>query len=188
MFTLNAQEETIAVENPIDQEEVILEQETDFIINDIVTLDNENALEADEATGSSTLWLFVRMIFALIIVVALIYGVTFLLKKGLVSKESENPFLKRAATLTLAPGKTVQVVTLIDKAWVVGVSDAGINLIGELTDKDLIDQMVLEAEKEPLSKARDFSSILSSFTNTAKLTETALKKQRERLKKGPFNE
>ncbi len=128
------------------------------------------------------------MIFALIIVVALIYGITFLLKRGLVSKEAETPFLKRAASLTLAPGKSVQVVTLIDKAWVVGVSDSGINLIGELTDKDLIDQMVLEAEKTPLSKARDFSSILASFTNTAKITESALKKQRERLTRGSRDE
>ncbi len=133
-------------------------------------------------------WLFVRMLFALILVAAIIYGISYVLKKGFVSKEAESPFLKKAATLTLAPGKSVQVITMPDKAWVVGVTDAGINLIGEITDVDLVNQMILEAEKEVLSKPKDFASILSSFTNTVKLTESSLKKQRERLQRGGRDE
>jgi len=156
--------------------------ETAFLIGNAPADDNQETQEAEGIdTQSSTLWLFVRMILALVLVIALIYGIVFVLKKGFLPRESENPYLKKVASLTLAPGKTVQVITMPDKAWVVGVSDSGINLIGEITDKDLVNQMILEAEKAPTSSPKDFASILSTFTHTAKMTESTLKKQRERL-------
>ncbi len=159
-------------------------QETDFIIA------NEGASAIDAATEDtgSTFWLYLRMVFALVLVVGVVWAVAYFLRKGLVSKEPENPFIKKAATLTLSPGKSIQVITMPDKAWVVGVSDAGINLIGEITDADLVNQMILEAEKQPQSKPADFASILSAFTNTTKLAESTIKKQRERLKRGGSNE
>ncbi len=183
---LYSQTQTTQVE--ANTETQLISNESDFIIsNDSVGTNDSTEVVETEGTGS-VLWLFIRMVFALVLVVALIYGIVYVLKKGFVSKEAENPFLKKAATLTLAPGKTVQVITMPDKAWVVGVTDAGINLIGEITDVDLVNQMILEAEKEPLSKPRDFASILSSFTNTTKVTELAIKKQRERLQRGGNNE
>ncbi len=168
------------------------EQESDFVIATTSGADAQVAENAETTGAGGTLWLFARMILALIFVIALVYGIVFFLKKGLVSKEAENPFLKRAATLSLAPGKTVHVVTLPGKAWLVGVSDSAINLIGEITDEDLVNQMILEAEKAPTSKPRDFASILNTFSSTfsssVKQTENTLKLQRERLRRGDHNE
>ncbi len=170
----------------------IVDQETDFVFTDTIQQETLEAQNSPAGDDGNIVWLFVRMIFALVFVVALIYGIVFVLKKGFVSKQEENPFLKKAATLALAPGKAVHVITMPDKAWVVGVSEAGINLIGEITDADLINQMILESEKEPQSKPRDFATILNSFTNTfansAKLTEETIKKQRLRLRRDGENE
>ncbi len=191
MFTMLAfsQATEPASNNGIESQAV--DQESSFLIENTASANNIDQ-NIDDTGGESVVWLFVRMIFALVVVVLIIYGIVFVLKKGFVPKESENPFLKKAATLTLAPGKTVQVITMPDKAWVVGVSDSGINLIGEITDADLVNQMILEAEKEPLSKPRDFASMLntfsSTFANSAKLTEATLKKQRERLRRGGQDE
>ncbi len=184
LFICCAFSQDAVAENDTDQ---TITQESDFVIAATNDTDNQSMIE-DQGEQENIIWLFVRMILALVFVVALIYGIVLFLKKGFVPKESENPFLKRAATLTLAPGKTVQVITMPDKAWVVGVTDAGINLIGEITDADLVNQMILEAEKEPLSKPRDFASILNSFTHTAKNTESILKEQRLRLRRGGHNE
>ncbi len=164
--------------------------EEDYVIGEVVTNDeSSNSLIAEEPSDTSTVWAFVRMILALILVVAVIYAIVYFLKKGMGIKTIDQPFLKRAATLSVGPGKSIQVITLVDKAWLVGVSEAGIQTIGEITDPDLVTQMVLEAEKQPTSsKPRDFASILNTFSVTAKATEKTLKQQRERLRNGGMNE
>ena len=165
--------------------------EEDYIIGEttIDGVDNSDLVNSvDSPSDTSTVWLFVRMIFALILVIAIIYVVVFFLKKVASPKIPEQPFLKRAATLSLGPGKSVHVITMPDKAWLVGVSEAGIQPIGEITDTELVTQLILEAEKQPSEKPKDFASIFNSFMPSAKATENTLKKQRDRLKNGGLNE
>ena len=135
----------------------------------------------DDGTASSTLWLFIRMILVLALVIAGIYALVFFLKKGLYPKTPDNPFLKKAVSLSLGPGKSIHAVTMPGAAWLVGVSEAGVNLIAEITDKELIDALILEAEKTPAEKPKDFAQIFAAFSGTAKQTEALLKKQRSRL-------
>ncbi|MGI5172195.1 flagellar biosynthetic protein FliO [Treponema sp. OMZ 840] len=140
--------------------------------------------ELSGAERTSTLWLFIRMILVLILVIACIYGLVFFLKKGLNPRVQENPFLKKAVSLTIAPGKSVHVLTMPGKAWLVGVGESSVNLIGEITDKELVDRLILEAEKTPAEKPKDFASVLNAFSAAAKQTESVLKKQRRRLEEG----
>ena len=46
--------------------------------------------------------------------------------------------MRRVAYLNIAPGKTVEVITLIDKAYLIGVTEDNISLLGEIDDKELI--------------------------------------------------
>ncbi|WP_428768334.1 flagellar biosynthetic protein FliO [Treponema sp. HNW] len=136
---------------------------------------------SDDGTASSTLWLFIRMILVLALVIALIYALVFFLKKGLYPKTPDNPFLKKAVSLSLGPGKSVHALTMPGAAWLVGVSEAGVNLIAEIKDKELIDALILEAEKAPAEKPKDFAQIFAAFSSTASQTEALLKKQRSRF-------
>lgn len=142
---------------------------------------NRAGLPDDGGMGASTLWLFIRMILVLALVIAGIYALVFFLKKGLYPKTPDNPFLKKAVSLSLGPGKSIHAVTMPGAAWLVGVSEAGVNLIAEITDKELIDALILEAEKAPAEKPKDFAQIFAAFSGTAKQTEALLKKQRSRL-------
>ena len=146
--------------------------EKDLLIN------TESAPDSVSSGAPSTLWLFIRMIFVLALVIVCIYVLVYFLKKGFTQRSPENPFLKRAVSLTLAPGK----------AWLVGTGESSVNLIGEITDKDLVDRLILEADKVPSEKPKDFAGILAAFTATAKQTESVLKKQRQRFEKGGGNE
>jgi flagellar protein FliO/FliZ len=92
-------------------------------------------------------------------------------KRGIKSAFNSDPYLKRTASLTLAPGKTVQVVTLDDSAFLIGVTDNAINLIGKVENKELVDAMNLHAEEEsPAAKPRDFSQLLDIFAGNRKKT------------------
>jgi flagellar protein FliO/FliZ len=113
----------------------------------------------------STVWLFVRMILVLAAVIGCIYAVVFFLKKGRLRQMDDDPFLRRTASLVLSPGKSVQVITLGDNAYLVGVTDNAFTLLGKIDDKDLVNAMNLNAEENrPAKNPRDFASLLSIFT------------------------
>ena len=105
------------------------------------TITEESIVFSDDASGDtgssaqsykgpSTVGMFVRMIAALIIVVALIWGVLWFIKKKTNVVKTDDDYLRRAAYINIAPGKTVEVITLIDKAYLIGVTEDNITLLG----------------------------------------------------------
>ena len=85
---------------------------------------------------ASTLWLFIRMILVLAVVVACVYAVVYLMKRSMNKDVGEgDQFLRVVSSVSIAPGKSVHVVSLLDdKAYLIGVTDNAVNLIGEVTD------------------------------------------------------
>ncbi|MBR4463142.1 MAG: flagellar biosynthetic protein FliO [Treponema sp.] len=159
------------------------------------------------ADSPSTLGLFVRMVLVLALVVAAIYGLMKVLKKGMkIGNDDNDPFLRRVSQVTLGPGKSVQIVTLFNHAYLVGVTDSSVNLLGEISDKELVDSMNLYSDQHAnVSKPRSFADILNIFmpngpraeeetpqtrsasesdnvfTNSAESAAEELQRQRDRL-------
>ena len=142
---------------------------------------------APRAAGSSTVSMLVQLVISLAAVCALIYGVLYFIRRSKQFTAADDPFLKNVASLPIAPNKTLYIVTLIDKAYLIGASDASLSLIAEITDKELIDAMNLHAAQTTAPK-QSFSSLLETFFPAAKPKETDtspfdsfLAKQRGRL-------
>ena len=146
------------------------------------TQDNQSVTESqislnfDDAAGTdsnnlttqnkrpSTVLTFVRMIVTLIIVVALIYGVLWFVKKKTNVVKTDDEYLRRVAYINIAPGKTIEVITLIDKAYLIGVTEDSITMLGEIDDDELIKAMNLTADKKTnIKKATSFSEVLDMF-------------------------
>lgn len=124
---------------------------------------NADLPAARQAKGPSSVLVLLRVVIVLAIVCAAIYGVVWLLKKTTVVNAANDPYLKAVSSITLAPNKTVQVITIGTKAYLVGVTDQGITLIDEVTDRELIDAMNLEADRKASQPHANFASVLSSF-------------------------
>ena len=129
---------------------------------------DEDASSADQIIQRprpvSTFWIFARMIIVLGIVIGVIYFIFRLLKKSVEPGVDTDPFLRKVASLNLMPGKSVQIVTLIDKAYLLGVSEDSVNLISEIDDKELINAMNLHCDKtSKLPKAKNFEEVLQMF-------------------------
>ena len=158
----------------------------------IVLQTDETALPVQDvppprAAGSSTLSMLLQLIISLAAVCALIYGVLYFIRRSKQFTAGDDPFLKNVANLPLAPNKTLYIVTLIDKAYLIGASDASLSLIAEITDKELIDAMNLHAA-QTVGPKQSFSSLLHTFFPAAKPKEadanpfdSFLAKQRGRL-------
>jgi flagellar biogenesis protein FliO len=126
--------------------------------------------EDQDPAATNSIWLFVRMVLVLALVIVCIYVVVYLLRRGLNPRSPSDLFLKKAASLTLSPGKAVHVITLQDHAYIVGTADSSISLLGEIKDKELIDALNLQSEVYPGKRAPDFASLLSLFMPKPKKT------------------
>nr|WP_246428868.1 flagellar biosynthetic protein FliO [Treponema rectale] len=80
------------------------------------------------------------------------------------SASSDDPFLRNVSSISLGLGKSVQIITLIDKAYIVGVSESGVSLIDKIDDRELINAMNLYNDKHAdVKKPRSFAEILDIF-------------------------
>lgn len=173
---------TSAVQNSLDESSISLTSQNDAL---------------QQTSSVSTFKLFARMILVLAAVVACIYAVLWLFKRSMRTQESDDPFLRLVSSVPLGTGKSAQIITLVDRAYIVGVSESSVNLIAEVTDKELIDAMNLYSdEHKNVKKPRSFADILDIFmpggprdkggvfgSSQNKLADM-LERQRERIKGG----
>ena len=146
----------------------------------IFTEEDESKLPIMTDTGSSNvaaapystggIGVYVRMIIMLLIVVALIYAVfRFLKTSGKVQILNDDTFLRKVSAISLGNGKSVQIITLIDSAFLIGVTENSINLISEIKDKELIDALNLYADKhDSTARPKNFADVLSLFMPSSK--------------------
>lgn len=118
-------------------------------------------------SGSETLSVFtvLRTVLVLALVASAIYGIIFFLKRILKTSVQENPHLKILAGASLTTGRSVHIVSVGTKAWLVGAAESGVSLIAEITDQETVDLMLLDASRRQgeTRKALSFSSILHNL-------------------------
>jgi len=128
------------------------------------------------------------MLLVLALVAAAIYGIVFLFRKGPKQTFNDDPFLKVLANAHLGENRYVHVVSVGSKAWLVGASQGGVKLIGEIEDKEIIDAMLVEDSRKseaPPGRFPDFMQLLRRFGVKTQLTLPGtdnIRKRRERLK------
>lgn len=125
--------------------------------------DGADSVRGVEREGESGAGVLLRIVVVLALVCAAIYGVVYLLKRSTRINVANDPYLKSVAQLVLAPNKALHVVTIGAKAFLVGVTDQSINLVGEIDDRELIDAMNLASAKNESAVPASFASILSNF-------------------------
>lgn len=119
---------------------------------------------SDVSSNSGFGWAIFKIIIVLALIIAAIYGLMWFFKrKGNVYKTSDE-FLRRVSTLNLGPGKSIEIITLLEKGYLLGVSDSNINLISEIDDKELIQALNLNFDKKfSTKKPSSFADVLDIF-------------------------
>jgi flagellar protein FliO/FliZ len=162
---------------------------------DAHTIAEQAIVFGDDATGTtvaapttSAFGVF-KLVLTLALVALAIYGVAFLFKKAARGgRASSDPFLKVLASAHVGVNRGVHVVSLGSQAWLVGSAEHGVNLIGEITDKETVDAMLLEDSRrsaEMPGRLPDFKSMLRKLgmqTAPDSPTPDDIRKRSERLK------
>ena len=132
------------------------------------------------------------VVVVLLLCVACFFIIRFL-RKSQGGSASSDPFLQMTASISLGQGKSVSVVTLGGRAFLLGVADHSVSLIAEITDAELIDQMNLSAGMNPTNK-KTFAEVLadlipisrnkigSSSPSSAEETADFIRQRRKSLK------
>ena len=188
--TISAQEKTVTDEAPLttDGQAFPFDEDTETPAAGQAFPFDEDTDTSAAQTGSSV-WPIIRMILVLALCAAAVYGIVFFIKRSSKQTVSNDPFLKILATVHLGVNRYAHVVSVGNKAWLLGSSDGGVNLIGEVEDKEIIDAMLLEESKkaaEPQGRFPDFVSMLRRLGLPAQQTGPSgaedIRKRRERLK------
>ena len=112
----------------------------------------------------STAGMIIKMLVVLALVIAGLYAILRFIKKKNKNVQSDDDFMRRVSSLNFAPGKSVEIVTLVDRCFMLGVTDSNINLIAEITDKEMISAMNLNFDKKQnTKKPMNFNDVLEMF-------------------------
>lgn len=123
---------------------------------------DEFLLETASQELSYTTHVF-RLVLSLLFVLGLAYIALRLMRRGRLFSVNDDPYIKLVANLNIEQGKSIKVVTIGDKAYVISVAGSSINKIAELDDKALVDAMKLKATGDEEQDGVPFTKIFSNF-------------------------
>ena len=169
-------------------------QETEVPVEDPLLLREQGIALSDTVPGAlppagPSVWSVIRMIITLALVAAAVYGIVYLFKKASRQPQSRDPFLKVLASAPLGYNRYAHVVSVGSKAWLLGSSDGGVNLIGEVDDRDVLNAMLQEdsrkSDEAAVSRFPDFTAMLRRLGIPAEQNVPGadnIRRRRERLK------
>jgi flagellar protein FliO/FliZ len=152
----------------------------------------EDGAPEDEPLDVFNAWDFIRMALILAAVVAVIYGIFFILKKTGGTKFQETRLMRVLSSKALAGSRALHLVEVGNQIFLIGTSDTAVNLVSEILDKETLDGLRLQAAGTEATERKNFGEILSQVFNKSgisghvdeKAADAAgfLKQQRQRVK------
>ncbi|MEA2031773.1 MAG: flagellar biosynthetic protein FliO [candidate division Zixibacteria bacterium] len=134
-------------------------------------VDTEDSGMKYETFASSALPALLRMVSALVVVIACIYGAILLLKR-LMGRNYRGSGQLRALevleTTSIAPKKTVSLIRVADKSVLVGVTENGMSVLTELSSDQTAKVMI--PEERELQTEEDFASSFGKAWNRLRQT------------------
>ncbi len=159
VFSQSAESQDTAANSAETTVNSAFENNTDYFAETPSEAANQNQYKAP-----STAKMIIKMVVVLVLVIAALYGIMLFFKKKNNPAQSDDEFLRRVSTLNLSPGKSIEIVTLVDKGFILGVTDSNINLIAEIEDKEMISALNLNFDKKQnIKKPMNFSDVLQMF-------------------------
>lgn len=106
---------------------------------------------------------YIKIIIVLAVVIALIYGLAYFLKKYLIAKGEVGEGVTTVVSHSLTPGKWIQIVNVFGKYLVLGVTNDKITLLTEITDPKEIDRIEMIMSAKKAEEGSSFVDIISDI-------------------------
>jgi flagellar protein FliO/FliZ len=129
----------------------------------------EEAAPSTDLSAGPSVFALLRVVLILGLVAVAIYGLVFFLKKQSGARAEADPYLKVLARTAVTPKAAAVIIAVGDKAWLAGVTDEQVSLITEITDKEVVDAMLLDAANREIaaqSRRLDFRALLAKLSGS----------------------
>jgi flagellar protein FliO/FliZ len=113
-------------------------------------------------------WDFVRMLLVLALVVGVIYGVFWLLRRGGRLKTPQNEMIRVLGSRSLAGSRALHLVEVGRSVYLVGSAENGVNLVAEVKDQETIDAIRVQAAEQGGRARGTFAEALSRVFSPGK--------------------
>lgn len=147
----------------------------------------ESSQEADGGNASVSafgFWDFARMILVLACVVGVIYLIFYLLKRAGNGKYASSDLIKVVGSQSLPGNRAIYLVQVGTQIFMVGAGGDSVTLLGEITDREAVDTMILAAAEQESPPGRSFGDIVASLVKSGQGESLDLmRQQRERLQR-----
>jgi flagellar protein FliO/FliZ len=167
----------------------LLGQEGDIDPEQLILI-GEGDEEASDQSPVLTAWDFIRMLLILGAVVAAIYIIFRLIKRGAARRLTERELIRLLDSRSLSGNRALHLVEVGNSIYLVGSAESGVALVAELTDKESLDRVRLELSQKPEQERAGFSKLLTGLLKPGSKenipvnqTINFMKRQQERLKK-----
>lgn len=120
-----------------------------------------------EGVGAFGVWDFVRMLLVLALVIAAVYGVFYLLRRTAAGRFRNSELITLLGSQPLPGNRALHLVQVGSQIFLVGSGDSAVNLVSEITDRETIDELRLQAgETTEQSAWRGFAEVVSGVVGT----------------------
>jgi|GEM_PF-4878412 len=110
------------------------------------------------------------MVFVLFLIVGIIYGIFFFIKKNSRIK-FQSDLIRIYAAQVVSGNKVLYLVGVHTHIYLLAISESGVHLISELTDKESKD-IIITQTGESVGVKRGFAQLLSRVLKTSKKTSS----------------
>jgi flagellar protein FliO/FliZ len=146
-----------------DEESLLLPQASSSFEESLLLLDAEETTSGSRASGFA-MGSLIQSILALLLVLALIYGTVYLLRKFSGKESQMSTHITVLERHSISTGASIALVEVAERLFILGVGD-NVTPIAEVTDKEFIDALKLaEARKAPVAGARFSAMLQERFT------------------------
>ncbi|HCV44148.1 MAG TPA: hypothetical protein DGH68_11740 [Bacteroidetes bacterium] len=113
-------------------------------------------------------WMLVKTLFSLAAVLVLMAGIVFVMKKYVYKGQTSNGSVVSVDVLghrLLTPKRSVQVIKVLNKIIVVGVTEGGMTSLGEIDDEDILRE-IGERMEDRTKTPSNFSDYVEKYMRT----------------------
>lgn len=178
---LSVHAELVNVKDCIENNEECLEDVEEPV--EFEDSNNELLQNIDERGPSSIVFNFIKMFFALLLILALLYGILIILRRRKKLYQHSN-LLENVGGIPLGPNKSIQIVRVGSSLYLIGVGD-NIEMLQEITDEELKTALLEEKEEDSLPVANMVFNLFQGKQkkNNQKTLQSFSENLQEELKK-----
>lgn len=178
---LSVHAEQVNVKDCIENNEECLEDVEEPVESE--DSNNELLQNIDDRGPSSIVFNFIKMFFALLLILALLYGILIILRRRKKLYQHSN-LLENVGGIPLGPNKSIQIVRVGSSLYLIGVGD-NIEMLQEITDEELKTALLEEKEEDSLPVANMVFNLFQGKQNknNQKTLQSFSENLQEELKK-----